>query len=59
MWLLFKEWLIGKLGGIPLSSLTVEELQRIHNRMTRESMIRKKINSRFYGKGIFESDNKS
>jgi hypothetical protein len=33
-----KNWIIVKLGGIPLSYLTPEESQRIHNRRFNEAM---------------------
>ena len=40
MWIFIKEWLIGKLGGIPISFLTDEELQRFYNRKMNEAMDR-------------------
>ena len=36
--LFIKEWLIGKLGGIPMSFFTAEELQRFYNRKMNEAI---------------------
>lgn len=40
LWLFIKEWLIGKLGGIPMWYFTAEELQRFVNRKANEAIDR-------------------